>query len=137
MQEAATASREACSGARTRSTSEATSVVTSRSSVGPAGPRSRIRRRPTGAVGHAQLDDVDVVGLAHQRALVGGRARGDGQHLPGAVEQDEARVERSRRRTHDLRQSRARLDGLGDGVERREIEPRLRPGSAGVDTPEE
>ena len=31
-------------------------------------------------VGDLELDGGDVVGVAHQRALVGGRTRGDGEH---------------------------------------------------------
>ena len=92
------ASSEARSGARTRSTSDAISVVTSRRSEASVGrSEARIRSRPTVAVGDLQLDRRHVVGVAHQRALVGGAARGDRQHGGRAVDQDQARVERARR----------------------------------------
>ena len=62
---------------------------------------------------------LDPGAVAQQRALVGGRARRDGEHRARAVEQHEAGVERARRGAHDLRQSGARLDGVGDRLERR------------------
>ena len=76
------ASSEARSGARTRSTSEAISVVTSRSSA-PSGvcSRPRIRSWPTGGLGDPQLDRGDVLAAAHERALVG-RASGRRPRAP-------------------------------------------------------
>ena len=123
---ASCAASEARSGARTRSTSEAISVVTSRSSAGgglaPSGRAAAAGRRPRRRRAARACSTPARVG--HQRALVGGRARGDGQHGARAVDQDQGRVERARRGAHDLGQARARLDGVGDRLERAEIERR-------------
>ena len=71
-----------------------------RGSASAAGRRSP--RRPCSSI------VVDVVGVAHQRALVGRRARGDREHGRGAVDQDQARVERARRRRAGSRAGRRR-----------------------------
>ena len=119
---APTASRDARSGARTRSTSEATSVATIRTTAAPTGVRSAHPQLADGAVGDPQLDHLDVGGVAHQRALVGRRARRDGEHLARAVDQHEARVERARCRADDLGQAGPALDGRGDRVQRGQVE---------------
>jgi hypothetical protein len=54
-------------------------------------------------VGDPQLDRHDARGAVEQRALVGGRARGDGHHRAGAVEQHEAGFERTRGGADDIR----------------------------------
>ena len=77
-------------------------------------------------VGDAQLDALDAVRLAQQRALLGGRARGDGEHDARAVDQHEARVERPRGGAHDLRQAGAGRDRLGDRLERPQVRRRRR-----------
>ena len=99
---AVAASSEARSGARTRSTSEAISVVT-RLSIDGSGSRSRVRMRRCPTVASATLRSivVDVLAVTHQRALIGRRARRDREDRARPVDQDQARVERpaGRRRT--------------------------------------
>jgi hypothetical protein len=58
---------------------------------------------PDRLVGDAQLDDIDAVRVGQQRALVGRRPRGHGEHRARSVDQREARIERTGRRTDDLR----------------------------------
>ena len=82
-------------------------------------------------VGDAQLDRVDAGGAVEQRALVGRRARGDGQDRAGAIEQDEARLEHPRGGADDIGQSGARFDRLRDGVQSSKIEPQGPFGGAG------
>jgi hypothetical protein len=73
------------------------------------------------AVGHAQRDAVDPLAAGQQRALLGGRSRGDRERGAPGVGHREARLERLCRRAHDLGQAGPRLDRLGDRVERREV----------------
>jgi hypothetical protein len=85
------------------------------------------RRRPA-AQAHAQPSDdlapdaqllrVDTLAVGQQRALVGGRAGGDGEHRARVVEQDHRRLERPRRGADDLGQAGAGRDGLADRLER-------------------
>ena len=62
--------------------------------------------------------------VGHQRALVGGRARRDGQHGARRIHQHQRRLERPRGRADDLGQPHARLDGVGDRLERIEVDRR-------------
>ena len=130
---AAWAASEARSGARSRSTSEAISVVTTRQErggrLGACGPRSRTR--PDRLVADPQLVGLDARGVGHQRALVGGRARGDGEHGARAVHHDERRVERAGGGADDLGEAEAGRDGGGDRLERAEVERRRRLGAGG------
>ena len=122
------ASSEARSGARTRSTSDAISVVTSRRSEGSVGRSdARIRSLPDGRLGDLELDRGHIVGVAHQRALVGGAAGRDREHGRGAVDQDQAGVERAGGGTQDRGQTGAVLDGIGDRGQRSQV-GRGRPG---------
>ena len=123
----AAAASEARSGPRTRSTSEATSVVTKRSSDGSGEPFAPTQAQlADDRVGDAQLDALDAFRLAQQRALLGGRARGDREHDARAVDQDEARVERARGGAHDLRQAGAGGDRFRDRLERPQVRRRRR-----------
>ena len=131
----ASACSDARSGARRRSTSEAIRVVTSLTSAGPGLAATAHAQRAHRGVGHAQLDRVDPGRVVEQRALVGRRARGDGQHCPGAVGQHEAGIQRPRRRADDLGQAGARLDGVGDRVQRSEVEPGRRSVGRGGHAP--
>jgi hypothetical protein len=72
-------------------------------------------------LGDSQLDRRDVVGAAHQRALIGGRASGDGEHGTGPIDQDQTRVERAGGGPEDLGQAGTRLNGVGDRGERPEV----------------
>ena len=83
-------------------------------------------------LGDLELDRRDVVGVAHQRALVGGRARGDGEHRRRAVDQDQAGVERAGGGAEDLGQAGAGLDRVGDRRERAEVGARARPRAAAL-----
>ena len=65
-------------------------------------------------VADPQLVRDDALGVGGERALVGRRARGDGQHRARAVDQHERRAERPRRRPHHLRQPEPGLHGIGD-----------------------
>ena len=98
------AASEARSGARRRSTSEAISVVMTRSSAagGSSPPRARTRRRPTAVVADPQLVRHDPGRVGHQRALVGGRARGDREHTARAIDEHQGGVQRASRGAHDL-----------------------------------
>ena len=128
------AASDARSGARRRSTSEAISVVmTRRSAAGGSPARPRSRSRPTTASPTRSSCTDDAGGVGHQRPLVRGRARGDGEHAARAVDQDERGVERARRGAHDLGQPETALDRLGDGLEGAEVRRRrhLRPGRRG------
>ena len=117
------AASDARSGARSRSTSEAISVVTSRSSAGRRLARAAAQAQPADdRVADAQLVGADAGRVGHQRALVRRRARGDRQHGAGAVDQDERGVERARRGAHHLGQPVARFDRVRDRGERVEIE---------------
>ena len=71
--------------------------------------------------GHPELDRGDIVGAAHQRSLVGGRAGGDGEHGRRAIDQDQTGVERAGRGAKDLGQAGAGLDGVRDRGERPEV----------------
>ena len=122
---ASCAASEARSGARTRSTSDAISVVTSRSSAGDGSPERAAQPQPADdRVADAQLVRRDAGRVGHQRALVGGRAGGDREHGARAVDQHEGGVERARRGADDLRQPVAGLDRVGDRAERAEVERR-------------
>ena len=121
---AACAASEARSGARTRSTSEAISVVTTRRSAGrvaraPAQPQPADDR-----VADPQLVRRDAGGVGHQRPLVGRRARGDREHGARAVDQHERGVERARGGADDLGQPEPGLDRVGDRGERIEVDRR-------------
>ena len=120
----ASACSEARSGARRRSTSEAIRVVTSLTRRGSrlAARAHAQRARPCASATRSSSASTPAR-VVQQRALVGRRARGDGQHGPGAVGQHQAGVERPRRRAHDLGQAGTRLDGVGDRVQRSEVEP--------------
>ena len=90
------------------------------------GPAIRARphaQRADALVGHAQVERLDPGPAGGQRALVGGRAGGDGEHGAGAVGEHEARVERARGGADHLRQPGARLDRVGDRVQRRRSGP--------------
>jgi len=77
-----------------RSTSDAISVLTSRSSEASGGSsRRRIRSCPTGTSATRSSIVGHVGGVAHQRALIGRRARGGSEHGARAVDQDQARVD--------------------------------------------
>ena len=65
---------------------------------------------PDDRVADPQLVGLDAGAVGHQRALVGGRARGDGEHGARAVDQHERGVERARGGAHDLGQADAGLD---------------------------
>ena len=83
---AAAASSEARSGARTRSTSDAISVLTSRTSPGDGVPRARSRSCADLGVADAQRDRLDAGSVAEQRLLVGRRARRDRERLAAAID---------------------------------------------------
>jgi hypothetical protein len=85
-----------------------------------------VRAQPQRAdllVGDAQLERGDARRADLQRRLVGGRPGRHRQDGAAAVGQDQARLDRARRRAHDLREAGARLHGVGDGLQRAEIEP--------------
>ena len=86
-------------------------------------------------IGHPQLDRLDPGRVVEQRALVGRRTRRHGQHRPRAVGQHEAGVERPSGGADDLGQAGARLDGVGDRVQRSEIEPGRRSVGRGGHAP--
>ena len=98
------ASCDARAGARTRSTSEATSVVTRRTSAEPGCERARIRSWPTAASATRSSIVSTPGGAVEQRALVGRRPGRDREHRSGAVEQHEAGLERARGGAHDIGQ---------------------------------
>ena len=72
-------------------------------------------------VADAQLVRLHALAVAHQQALVGRRARGDGEHGARAVDQDERRVQGAGRGADDLREPEAGLHRFGHGIERTEV----------------
>ena len=83
-------------------------------------------------VADAQLVRLDALGVAHQRALVGGRARGDREHGARAVDQDERRVEGAGGGADDLGKPEAGLDRIRHRPERSEVgQRRLLAGGRG------
>jgi hypothetical protein len=92
-------------------------------------------QRAHGRVGHPQLDRLDPGRVVEQRALVGRRARRHSEHGPRAIGQHEAGVERPSGSTDDLGQAGTRLDGVGDRVQRSEIEPGRRSVGRGGHAP--
>ena len=125
---ASCAASDARSGARTRSTSDAISVVTSRSSAAGGSPAAAAQPQPPDdRVADAQLVRRDAGRVGHQRALVGGRARRDREHGARAVDQHERGVERPAGRADDLGQPVAGLDRVGDRAERAEVQRRRSP----------
>ena len=131
----ASACSDARSGARRRSTSEAISVVTSLTSAAPASPRRAAAACPTGASATRSSMRLDPGGVVEQRPLVGRRARRHGQHGARAVGQHQAGVERPSGGTDDLGQAGTGLDGVGDRVQRGEIEPGRRSVGRGGHAP--
>jgi hypothetical protein len=90
------------------------------------GARLRTAAHPQHAdrlVGDAQLVRLHPGAAREHRALVGGRARRDGEHRARAVGEHQARVERPGGRPDDLRQAGPGLDGIRDGLESGEVEP--------------
>ena len=73
------------------------------------------------AVRHAQLEDLDVGTLGEQRALVGRRGGGGGENGAGPVDDHDAALEGAGGGAHDLGQPGARLDGVGDLLQRAEV----------------
>ena len=114
------------SGARTRSTSEAIIVTSSRRIEALGSVRARMCSEPTTASA-TRSGSAHAVAAREQRALLGGRARGDREGRAPRVGHREARVERLRRRAHDLRQSGAGLDRLGDRVQGGELSHGAQP----------
>ena len=72
-------------------------------------------------VADPQLVRLDAVGVAHQRALVRRRARGDREHGARAIDQDQRRVERARSGPDDFREAEAGLHRVRHRTERAEI----------------
>ncbi len=86
-------------------------------------------------VAHAQLVRLDALGVAHQRALVGRRARGDREHGARAIDQHQRRVERTRSRPDDFREPEAGLHRVRHRTERAEVgQRRLFAGGRGHGT---
>ena len=107
---------------RTRSASS-----TIRRSAGRGSPeRPRTRRRPTTTSPTRSSCVTTPSASRHQRALVRGRARGDGEHGARAVDQHQRGVERPRRGANDLGQAEAGLDRVGDLRQRVEVVRRRR-----------
>jgi hypothetical protein len=68
-----------------------------------------------------QLDCLDALAGAHQRALISGRSGCDRQHGTGTIDQHQARVERARCGAQDLWQSGACFNSISDRREGAEI----------------
>ena len=115
------ASSLAHSGARARSTSSPSRVVTIRSadrgSLGAAAgaPAQLADHR----VGDPQLDRLHAGARGEQLLLLGVRAGGDGEDGAGAIDQGDAGVERLGRRPGDRGQPGSRLDRLRERLEAR------------------
>ena len=93
---------------------------------------ARRRRRPTTASPTRSSCVSTPVGVAHQRALVGGRARGDREHGARAVDQDERRVEGTGGGADDLGEPEAGLHRVRHRPERAEVgQRRLLAGGRG------
>jgi len=72
-------------------------------------------------VAHAQLMRLDALGIAHQRALIGRRARGDREHGARSVDQHQGRVERAGCGPDDFRQPQTGLHRVRHRTQRAEV----------------
>ena len=72
-------------------------------------------------VAHAQLVRLHALGVAHQRALVRRRARGDREHGARAIDQHQRRIERTRRRPDDFGEPETGLHRVRHRTERAEV----------------
>ena len=122
--EPADASSVARAGPRTRSTSEAMRVSTSRTRPDPVGTGRRRSSPTTRSATRSSWDSTPSA--APSRRCSSGGARGDGKDGPGAVDDGEAGVERPLGGVHHRGQARPGLQRRGgDRVQRREVDRRL------------
>ena len=118
----AIASSEARSGARTRSTSEAISVLTRRIRPCAGAARERRRSAPDLDVADAQLDRLHAGGAREQGLLVRGERAATATAWPARSKTTTLASSTRAGRAHDGGQPGPRLDGRSDLVEGGEVQ---------------